>query len=107
MVEDSHINCRDLFVLQNLLHTRYAPHLERPQFSDLIAECKKIFGGMMKILKSKAVEVVEDPKPKPEVDDKPEPRPEVAELVSPQEGIFFQPTKLKSSLLTLVDLSAC
>ena len=62
---------------------------------------------MVKVLKSKMVEIVENPEPEPEVDDKPEPRPEVAELVSPQEGIFFQPTKLKSSLLTLVDLSAC
>jgi len=26
--EDSHIDCRDWLILQELLHTRYAPHLE-------------------------------------------------------------------------------
>ena len=40
---------------------------------------------MGKILKSKAVEVIEDPNPEPEVDDEPEPGPKIiAELVSLQ-----------------------
>ena len=35
--KDSHIDRRDWFVLQDFLHTRYTPHLERLQFSDLVA----------------------------------------------------------------------
>jgi len=59
--EDSHIDCRNWLILQELLHTRYAPHLEGPQFSDMFAECKEILTGMVKMLESKAVEVIEDP----------------------------------------------
>ena len=54
--------------LQEFFRTRYAPHLEGSQFIDLIAECKEILAGMVKMLEHKAIEVVEDPKPK--VDDK-------------------------------------
>ena len=71
--EDTHISCRAWLVLQDLLRTWYAPHLESSQFSDLIVECKEILAGMMKILESKAVVVVEDPEPEPEMDDKQEP----------------------------------
>jgi len=88
VVGNSHIDCRDCLVLQEL-STRYAPHLKGPQFNDLIAEYKELFTDMVKMLESKAVEVVEDPESEPEVDDepedddKPELKPEVvAELVS-------------------------
>ena len=55
---------------------------------------------MMKILESKAVRVIEDPKSEPKIDDKLETGPEVvAELVSSQERFSFGPQKLKSSLL--------
>ena len=71
-------------VLQDLLRTRYASHLKSPQFSDLVAECKEIFAGIMKILESNAV-IVEDSESKSKVDDKPEPGPGVvAKLVSLQ-----------------------
>jgi len=33
----------------------------RPPFSDLIAECKEILTGMVKMLESKTVEIVENP----------------------------------------------
>ena len=91
-------------VLQDL-RTWYAPHLESLQFNDMIAECKKILVGMVKILKNKVVEVVEDPKPEPEVD-KPELGPEiVAELVSLQEEISSRPMKVVELYVkTLVDL---
>jgi len=56
----NHIDFRDWLVLQELLHTRYALHLKEPQFNKLIAECKKILTGIMKMLKNKTVEVVED-----------------------------------------------
>ena len=104
--EDNHIDCRDWLILQEL-HARYAPHLEGPQFSDLIAECK-ILAGMVKMLESKAIKAVDNPEsepeiddnlePKPEVDDKPEPRPEVfAESVSQQEEVSPQPMKVERS----------
>jgi len=65
-------NCRDWLVLQGLLRTRYAPHLDRPQFSDLIdlvEECKEILAGMIKMVERKAAEVVEYLEP--EMNDKP------------------------------------
>ena len=89
--KDSHIDCRDWFILQELLHTRYAPHLEGPQFSDQVAECKEILADMVKILESKAVEVVEDPELEPEFDEKSE---VVVELVSLQEKIFSHPPEV-------------
>ena len=58
-----------------------APHLEGPQFSDLIAECNQILAGMVKMLESKTVKIVEDLEPESEVDDKPGAE-VVAELVS-------------------------
>jgi len=45
---------------------------------------------MVKILESKAVEVVEDPELEPEFDEKPE----VVELVSLQEKIFSHPLEV-------------
>ena len=72
--EDSHINCRDWLVLQDL-RTRYASHLESSQFNDLVSECKEILTDMVKILERKAVEVIESSKLEPEVDDKAELRP--------------------------------
>jgi len=59
--KDSHIECRDWFVLQDLLLTRYNQYLERPQFSDLVAEYKEILVGMGKILESMTVK---DPEPR-------------------------------------------
>jgi len=59
---------------------------------------------MVKILESKAVDVVEDPEPESEVDDKLEPEPEVTEL-SLQEEIFLRLTEAVEILIeTLVDL---
>jgi len=66
--KDNYIDCRYWFVLQDL-RTRYAPYLERSQFSNLIAECKKLLAGMGKILEIKAVEVVEDAESELKVDD--------------------------------------
>ena len=95
--------CKSFFML-----ARYAPHLEGSQFSNLIAECKEILIGMMKMLESKAIEVVEDSEPELEVNDKAEPGlglEVVAKLVSLQEEIFSQPTKvIKLPIETLVDL---
>jgi len=62
--EDSHINCWDSFVLQDLFRNQYASHLERPQFNDLVAECKEILVGMRKILESITVE---DPESEPKL----------------------------------------
>ena len=98
--KDSHIDCRDWLILKELLHTRYAPHLEGPQFSDLIAECKEILAGMVKMQENMAVKAADDSKSKQEFDDNLEaesevydesgPGPEViAELVSQQEEIFL------------------
>ena len=71
-------------VLQDL-RTRYAQYLESPQFSDLIAECKEILVSMMKILESKAVEVIENSESESEV---------VAELVPLQEEISSLSTEV-------------
>jgi len=49
---------------------------------------------MVKMLESKAIEIVEDPKPEPEVYDKPESGSEVVELVTLQGEIFLRPRKL-------------
>jgi len=48
---------------------------------------------MVKMLESKAVEAVEDPEPKSEVNDKPELK-VVTKLVSLQEGVFHGSRKL-------------
>ena len=66
------------------LHTRYAPHLEGLQFSDLVAECKKILTCMVEMLKRKAVKAVDNSESEPEVDDNPEPKPEVYD--NPESG---------------------
>ena len=50
-------------------HTRYALHLEGPQFSDLVAEYKEILIGIVKMLESRAIKAVDNPKSEPEVDD--------------------------------------
>ena len=73
--EASHIDCRDWLILQEFLHTWYAPYLEGPQFSDLVAECKGILAGIVKMLESMAVKVVDNPESEPEVDDNSEPEP--------------------------------
>ena len=65
--EDNHFDYRDWLVSQKLLHTQYAPHLEGPQFNDLIVECKEIFTDMVMMLESQAVEIVEDPEPEPKL----------------------------------------
>ena len=50
---------------------------------------------MVKMLENKAVEVVEDPEPEPEVDENLESGPEViAELVTLQEEISSRPTEV-------------
>ena len=65
---------------------------------------------MVKILESNAVEAVENSKSEPKVGDKPqlEPGPKiVAELMSPQEDIFFRPIEVKEfTVETLVNLPA-
>ena len=84
-------------VLQELLRARYAPHLEGPQFNDLIVERKEILTGMVKMLESKAVDIVEYSEPGPKV---------TAELVSLQGEIFPRPTKvIELPLETLINLS--
>jgi len=77
--EDSHIDCEDWLILQELLRSRYAPHRDGPQFSDLISECKEILTSIVNMLEKE--EVVKDPKPEPELDDKSGPE-VVAELMS-------------------------
>jgi len=66
------------------LHTRYAPHLERLQFSDLVTEYKEILAGMVKMLESRAVKVIDNTESEPEVDDNPEPEPEVYDKSKPR-----------------------
>ena len=63
---------------------------------------------MVKILESKAIEVVENSKPESEIDDKPESQSEVvAELVSQKEEISPQPMKVvELPIETLVDFPA-
>ena len=79
--------------LTNLLRARYAPHLERPQFSDLIAECKEILAGVGKILESMAVKNLG---PESEVIDERGPE-VVAESVSLQEEIFSRSTEVEKA----------
>ena len=91
---------------------------EGAQFSDLVAECKEILAGMIKMLESRAIKAIDNPESEPEIDDnseskskvydKSEPRPEViAESVSQQEKISLQPIKVEElSVKTLVDLPA-
>ena len=52
---------------------RNPPHLERPQFSNLVAECKEILASMVKMLESRAIKAVDNTESEPEVDDNPEP----------------------------------
>ena len=90
--KDNHVDRQDWFVLQDLFRIRYAPCLERPQFSDLIFECKEILTGVGNILDNMAIE---DPELEPKVDVEPEAGPEIiAELVSLQEEISSQPTEI-------------
>ena len=79
---DSHIDCREWLILQELSHTLYASHLEGPQFSDLVAECEEILAGMVKMLESRAIKAVDNPELESKVYDKPESKQKViAELV--------------------------
>ena len=107
--KDSHIDYRDWLILKEL-HIRYAPHLEGPQFSDLVIECKEILADMVKMLESRSIKAVDNTESEPEVNDNPEPEPEVydklesgpdviAELVSQQEELPHSLWKLKSSQL--------
>ena len=66
---------------------------------------KEILAGMVKMLASKTVEVVEDPQPEPEVDDKRGPE-VVAELVSLQEQIFSRSTEVVELPIETVDIPA-
>ena len=78
--KDNHRFC-EWFVLHDFLRTRYArhflhasevdckepnvehePELERPQFSNIVVECKVILAGVGRILESMAVKVT-DPEP--------------------------------------------
>ena len=81
--KDGHIDCQNWLILQEL-HIRYAPHLEGPQFSDLIAECKEILAGMVKMLENRTVKVVDNPESELKVDDNTEPEPKV--LISQNQG---------------------
>jgi len=78
----------------------------RSEFSDLVAECKELLAGVGKILESKAVKIIEDPKSEPEFDD--EPGSEIiARLVSMKEEIFSRSTYVgELPIETLVDLLA-
>ena len=66
-----------LAYLTKLLRTWYGPHLKRPQFNDLTAECKKILTSIVKMLERKAIEIAENPEPEPKVDNKPGPEVDV------------------------------
>ena len=89
------INYRDWFVLQDLLRTQYAPYLDGSQFSNMVAECKEILTNMVKMLKSKAVKVIENPKSVPKINGKPVSGPKVVnELVLLQEKISPRPTEV-------------
>jgi len=77
-LDDNYKFCWYWFSLQNLLRTLYAPHLyafeadckepnveqelelEKPQLSDLVAECKEILASVGKLLASYATKVVLD-----------------------------------------------
>ena len=48
---DNQGDCRHWFVLQ-ALRAWYAPKLQRPQFSDLVAECKEPLASVGKILEN-------------------------------------------------------
>ena len=80
--KDNNRFCRYWFVLQDLLRTRYAPHLlhaseadckepnvehesklKRSQFSDLVAEYKEILAGMRKILKCMTTKITDSEPP--------------------------------------------
>jgi len=96
----------NLAYLTRAFSYRYAPHLKRPQFNDLIVECNKILTDMVKMLERKVVEIVENLEPEPELDNKPGPE-VVAELMSLQEEIFSQPMEVvELSIETIVDLPA-
>jgi len=73
----------------------------------MVVECKEIIAGMVKILESKMLEIVEDPEPAPEVDDKLVVGPEVvAELVLLEDEIFSWPMEvIELPIKTLVNLS--
>ena len=52
-------------------------HTSRGHNSAIWLLCKKILAGMVKMLESKAINVVDNPKSEPEIDDNLEPKPEV------------------------------
>ena len=63
---------------------------EGPQFNDLVVECKEILAGMVKMLKSRAVNTVDNTKLEPEVDDNPEPEPEVYDKPEPGSEVIAE-----------------
>ena len=77
------IRDRCWFVLQDLLHTRYAPHLLFTEFRETLEGIRKIIGDMAAKVDIQLEPVVDEPEP--EVVDKPELESEVvAELLSLQ-----------------------
>jgi len=96
--EDSHIDCWDWLILQELLHTQYARHLDGPQFSDLVAECKEILVGMVKMLESMAEKAVDNLKSEPEVDDNPKPEPEVYDKSEPGPEVIAEPVSQQEEI---------
>ena len=76
------------------------PHLERLQFSDLVAECKEFLASVGKILKNMVAKGADSEPPalvETEV---------VAELAPLQEEVFFRSTQVEElPNETLVDLS--
>jgi len=137
--KDSYIDDQCWFVLQDHLCTLYAPHflyasevdceepnveheleLEKLQFSDLVAECKKILASVGKLLASYAAKVDSDleppvlielnivDKPESEAVNEPKPEPEakvVDELITLQEEFILPPTEVEELYIgTLVEL---
>ena len=119
--KDSHINDKCWFVLQDHLHTLYAlhllyvsevdckepnveyePELEKPQFSDLVAECKENLADVGNLLASYAAKVDSDlestvliepaiiDKPESEAVDEPELEPEVVDEVEPDSEVIAE-----------------
>jgi len=70
MYLNSEVDCEDPDV-------EHEPNLEKPQFSDLVVECKEILANVGKLLASYAAKVDSDPEPivliEPDIVDKPEP----------------------------------
>jgi len=82
--KDNQADCQHWFVLQDLLHAQYVSHFERPQFSDLVIECKEILasvGNMLENMDAKGADTEPPALVEPKV---------VAELTLFQEEISSQ-----------------